>query len=992
MAPKKGRKRTKAEESEAAPVESTEEAAKDTEMADAEAINGEAEPAADAAGDAGEAADAEGGGEEEAEAGEKEEGEKEGDAEPVEEKKEPPKKTFDVEWSADIVEDKRPKLKKATVLNEYDADITCVIQGNVISAVPSEQFKFILSGARATTGITAGRYVFEVQYLEGHATPDARYKTLRVGVGLAGSSNVAGSDDLSAGLDSDGHWWHAGKCVYHGKPLRVNDVVAMVVNLDKSSERCGTCSTFVNGARVGEPVKLDEKLTAGALFPLVAVRNVTAVANFGPGRPAKEIPFRGVMLNDAASADVTTDVTGASPDGKYEVLMPISMPNKGTFDFLDFCVYPSAKKKYIEISERALVRLLESSGLAPPGQDKHKKWKKIGDFQVKELMDNKFQSAYLKMATTKKRNYLIMDVAKNLQKTARAQTLSYFKAPHFVCRALLAFGEPSSEFVAAVQKKLYTQAVDKKKAEVDRRKIAWERGQALKAKKKEAEENLKAKKAAAEAEKKKKEEKADEVKEEVTEENKEEAKEEAEDVDVEPDWEELMKVDPEQFKEHKFMPRGNYSDIHPDQESQIFVNFSIPVEGLIAAQADRRWLPEGETLPPPGPEEGFSKVDFAWADKAGASAALDEWVKTKKKNEMVRNFRASKESFARVQAWHKSKSEWRTAARKDADSAKKAPDLKLPSKDAKKAKTEDAADGEEKKEAEEEKKEEEPAEDDEMDEEVDVWTTENIHDVNGKRLYKEFDNDDWTLATFRFELLNMLLSFKTDVTSKDADRVGIVKNLINQYYKAYYSKDLSPKGVGQENVDGVIAYFKDVIKVEDDILVLALDVPEGDENLFTTVVKCTEVARRERRNRVAAGDESAKLNIQKQGKGDKGKGKGQKGAQGNQPQGKPKGGGKGALTPAPAGKGKGPAITTGKGKPMARPPQNQYAVSPYPQAPGYGGGGSQKRPAAAASGTGYGPLSKKPRPTGAPQAPPSAGYYAKAQAYNNYNQYRGGRR
>ena len=31
--------------------------------------------------------------------------------------------------------------------------------------------------------------------------------------------------------------------------------------------------------------------------------------------------------------------------------------------------------------------------------------------------------------------------------------------------------------------------------------------------------------------------------------------------------------------------------------------------------------------------------------------------------------------------------------------------------------------------------------------------------------------------------------------------------------KAYYSKDLSPKGVGQENVDGVITYFKDVIKV-----------------------------------------------------------------------------------------------------------------------------------------------------------------------------------
>jgi len=277
------------------------------------------------------------------------------------------------------------------------------------------------------------------------------------------------------------------------------------------------------------------------------------------------------------------------------------------------------------------------------------------------------------------------------------------------------------------------------------------------------------------------------AKEEAAEETKEEPKEEEE---PEPDWEEMMKVDAEQFKDIKFMPNA-WSDIHPDQESQIFHNFSIPVEGVIPERADRRWLPEGETLPPPGPEEGFAKVDFAWADKAGASAALDEWVKTKKKNEMVRNFRASKESQARVVAWNKSKAEWRTAAKK----ATLTPVAKKPKPD------EETKEDEEKPEAADEKKEEEPAEDVEM-EEVDVWTTENIHDVKGKRLYKEFDEDDWILATFRLEMLNMLVSFKTDVTSKDADRVGIAKSLLNQYYKAYYSRDLAPRSVGQETVEG----------------------------------------------------------------------------------------------------------------------------------------------------------------------------------------------
>merc|ERR1719498_1862167 len=130
------------------------------------------------------------------------------------------------------------------------------------------------------------------------------------------------------------------------------------------------------------------------------------MANFGPGRPAKELPFKGVMLNDAASADVTKHVAGPSPDGKYEVLVPISMPNKGTFYFLDFCFYPKADKKYVEISERALVQILENSGLAPPKGGHNKKT--IAAFNVRELAENKFQTAFLKMAMTKKRNYVIM--------------------------------------------------------------------------------------------------------------------------------------------------------------------------------------------------------------------------------------------------------------------------------------------------------------------------------------------------------------------------------------------------------------------------------------------------------------------------------------------------------------------------------------------------------------------------------------------------------
>merc|ERR1719409_2024912 len=131
--------------------------------------------------------------------------------------------------------------------------------------------------------------------------------------------------------------------------------------------------------------------------------------------------------------------------------------------------------------------------------------------------------------------------------------------------------------------------------------------------------------------------------------------------------------------------------------------------------------------------------------------------------------------------------------------------------------------------------------------------------------------------------------------------------------------------MGQDDLEGVCSYLADTVKVSAAGLLELARPHASSEELFTQLMRATEAARRERRNRVAAGDESAMLKLTPQAKGggkgqwDKGKGKGGKGPD--------KGGGKG-------------------GKPQARPPAPAYQPqrgakrpypTPYPQATaGYG--------------------------------------------------------
>merc|ERR1712187_963453 len=97
---------------------------------------------------------------------------------------------------------------------------------------------------------------------------------------------------------------------------------AVLLNLDSKSPNANTVSLFKDGKRVSEPQPLPDSLKGKTLFPTVTYRNVTLDVNFGPV-PQCPLPFKCLMMSDAAKEDVEVSKLKEPKDGKYEVIYPV---------------------------------------------------------------------------------------------------------------------------------------------------------------------------------------------------------------------------------------------------------------------------------------------------------------------------------------------------------------------------------------------------------------------------------------------------------------------------------------------------------------------------------------------------------------------------------------------------------------------------------------------------------------------------------------------
>mmetsp|Transcript_74485 Transcript_74485/g.164657 ORF Transcript_74485/g.164657 Transcript_74485/m.164657 type:complete len:597 (+) Transcript_74485:90-1880(+) len=396
-------------------------------------------------------------------------------------------------------------LTEDTTLN-----VMPTVGGKLLMCLSEGGFQYLLAGARASTGVKAGRYMFEVKIMEVLSPTEdaaARQKMsipkshLRIGVATAGSSLFIGETADSVSFDSEGDFVHAKtRTTNVSAKFGSGDVVTLLLNVDEG-ENAGTVSLFKNGERASVPMALPEGLKGKPLFPALTFKNATVHYNFGK-TPMAPLPFKCRMVQDASSKHATVAAKTAPTNGKYEVIFPVCLPDEGTFDWLD--LFLEKNPQYTELSDRVILRWAEASGLwrpkgFGPGARSSNDKPEYG-FGIPSVDDGSIRRAIMTVAPIQDRNYIVMEVKSNLLKEERQSMVTRWPASRFKTSAKVMVGEPP-----AVVKKHMQELMLKQKQGLADAKFKAEQAQAQKQKlaEKQAKEQAKAlKKAQKEALKK----------------------------------------------------------------------------------------------------------------------------------------------------------------------------------------------------------------------------------------------------------------------------------------------------------------------------------------------------------------------------------------------------------------------------------------------------------------------------------------------------------
>jgi len=232
------------------------------------------------------------------------------------------------------------KVKDAITFHVPDTTMNVMssTNGKVLFPLTDGGIRHLLSGARASVGVKAGRYMFEAKVVEQVKREESGkgvkpQHVLKIGLSTAGSSLFLGDTEDSICFDTEGYMTYNNKKTFAGKPKSwaVDGVYALVVNLT-SGENSNTVSLFKDGVRISQPQALPEHLVGETLFPTFTFRNVVVNTNFGT-EPMAPLPFTCHMFQDALAKDA--EVTKAPAPGISEVLFPVALPEEGGFDWLD---------------------------------------------------------------------------------------------------------------------------------------------------------------------------------------------------------------------------------------------------------------------------------------------------------------------------------------------------------------------------------------------------------------------------------------------------------------------------------------------------------------------------------------------------------------------------------------------------------------------------------------------------------------------------------
>lgn len=722
---------------------------------------------------------------------------------------------------ADDPVDPRPATK-ATVGFGVDTTLNVVpaMQGKVLMALTEGGMQYFIAGARASVGMKAGRYLYEVKIIEAlnpvestqgiHGrTPQPR-QLVRLGFSTAGSSLVLGDCDDCVYFDSEGNFGSGKMKKRTSQNFTRDQVISVLLNLDVNSHNAYTMSLFREGVRIAEPQTIPERLRDKPLFPHICFRNVTVQVNMGPNL-LKPLPFSCRMLQSAAGSDVIE--SKESEVGVYNVMMPVAVPDEGTFDWLD--EWLEAHPSWVELSDRKLQQWAVSSGLSKPkggSQDKPS-----FAYGITGMEDMSLQKVISAIAPTIPRNYVVMEVKANLLASERAEVLKRFSLPHFKKTAMVIMGKPTEEFKDKLRAKILREKQAKadnewrlKKAQREQQKQMLRRQRELAEFRRKAEENRK--KLLEEAMKKAGDEKKEDGKE-----MKKEVKEELEEEKLDAK-EEKVEAKEEEVKEED----DGLGDEPPKvelTEEELHFDFRPVIVGDIAPAALSKSL---SSFTIPEESEGFDSVEFVWEGEVECKEYLRRWVLDAKQSTRMEDLQPSKSFTDKMGSWQKQFQEWQAKQK----SFKTNPTKK------------------EKKDVE------------ETETKVDIFSIEDVDDMgDGEPLYANFAPEDWALLQLRYESYLLQESFKKDVD--DPDRTDIPEVHIAFYFSKYFKRTLNPQVFNFKTVGELLDLVKDTVIVSGEPAVLTSNMDDVDSpEIF---VKLTEECRRDRQRRTDAGDETAKL-------------------------------------------------------------------------------------------------------------------------------------
>jgi len=268
------------------------------------------------------------------------------------------------ELETDAKRDSNPKIRDTVKFLTPDTTMNVLPSsvGNILMSMSEGGLSQLVAGARASVGVKSGRYLFEAKIVEQTGNGG---KMVRVGFAAEGSLFL-GEDDNSICFDMEGMMVSSKKKTKCSQPFGRDVIVAVVLNLDEKSPNFHTISFFKDGKRACQPQQLPDGLKGKTLYPAVSFKNSSVHLNFGA--PVVELPFKCRGIQEATVKDAEVQKYAEPEDGKYTVLFPVSLPDEGTFDWVDN--FLERNPNYTELSDRAFADWALKSGVKSKGPKK----------------------------------------------------------------------------------------------------------------------------------------------------------------------------------------------------------------------------------------------------------------------------------------------------------------------------------------------------------------------------------------------------------------------------------------------------------------------------------------------------------------------------------------------------------------------------------------------------------------------------------------------